>query len=112
MNTRRRASDQTVLGADMYLLMQSLSGQQWRQALLELNELEPAVARYITTAAETVERNLTAHDCSAEAIQTTQQFVQYALVLVAIAVRDGQRTLMAEWLPQDGTSGGGRETKS
>jgi hypothetical protein len=92
--------------------MQTLNGQQWRQMLVELNELEPAVANYISAAAQTVEKNLAAHDCSAAGIQSTQQFVQHALVLVAIAVRDGQRKLMEDWLPEEGIGGGGTETNS
>ena len=112
MSKVQRASDQTVLGHDMYLLMQSLNGQQWRHALHELKETEPAVAGYISTAAKTVEMNLSAHDCSPEGIRTTQQFLQHALVLVAVAVRDGQQRLMDDWLPDDGMSSADAETKS
>jgi len=56
--------------------------------------------------------NLSAHGCSAEGIRTTQYFLQHALVLVAVAVRDGQRRLMEDWLPDDGTSSNNAEKKS
>lgn len=112
MSTQRRASDQTIYGHDVYLLMQSLNGQQWGETLRELEQVEPALASYIIHAGKTVEMNLTAYGCAAEGIRTTQQFALHALVVVALAVRDGQRRLMDEFLPDDGTSGSDTEAQS
>jgi hypothetical protein len=48
---------------------------------------------------------LSGYGCSPDAIRTTEQYVQHALVVIAAAVRLGHRRLMDDFLPDGSPMG-------
>ena len=108
----QRATDQTIFRDDIYALIDILNRQQWRQTLRELEQMEPALAEYVRNSGKTVAMTLSACGCTAEGIRTMEQFVLHVLVVTAMAVRNGSRKLMDDFLPEDGASGSDAETKS
>jgi hypothetical protein len=100
-NAPRQISDQIVLAQDARLVMQRLNGDGWKQAMRELERLEPALAAYITTAADTIGMALHRVGYSNDQLGETQQFLLHALLGVHVLTRSAHRRLLNDFLPSD-----------
>lgn len=100
-NPTTPTTDQLVHAEDVRRVMQRLNGDSWRHALRELERSEPALASYLSTAAETLVMSLYRIGYPNEHITEARQYLLHAAIVVHVVTRTAYRQLLADFLPLD-----------
>lgn len=94
-------SDQIISAEDMRRVLQRLTPKGWEYALNELGRVEPALAAFCHSAAQSLVMILQRLGCPVDSDNEAQGHLLFSMVAVHVATRIAHRRLLDPFLPRE-----------